>query len=204
MASHKQNLGVLRRIGSALISARARAIMSIGIVLGLGAVGTLAAWSDTSTATSGLFTTGRIDIQLNGSNNVVTLSTLSKLTIVPGDTVASNITVNNAGTVPFNYKVAAATSVSAIDNLFTTSFYDGAAAAGTAPTSCGGTLVGTTTAALTTTSQNLKLGATDTNLLLPAGQNKPMCMTVSMPTGTLSPSSAASGVINYVFTATST
>ncbi|MBM4510160.1 hypothetical protein GS425_01005 [Rhodococcus hoagii] len=31
---------------------RTRAVASLGIVLGLGAIGTLAAWSDTATATS--------------------------------------------------------------------------------------------------------------------------------------------------------
>ncbi|NKU63947.1 hypothetical protein GS891_12655 [Rhodococcus hoagii] len=42
-----------------MTGSRTRAVASLGIVLGLGAIGTLAAWSDTATATSGVFSTGR-------------------------------------------------------------------------------------------------------------------------------------------------
>lgn len=197
--SDSRSSSVLRRIGLALISARARAIMSIGIVLGLGAVGTLAAWSDTATATSGVFTTGRIDIQLNGSNAQATMSTLNKLNLVPGDTLAADIIVNNAGTVPFNYKITAAASGASIGAVLSTSFYTGTAAGN----ECTGSLVGTL-APMTLTAQPLKLSGTDANVPLGAGVNAPMCMSVTMPLGTSVPDPAASGSINYSFEATST
>ncbi|NKS62899.1 hypothetical protein GS493_09345 [Rhodococcus hoagii] len=41
------------RVRRVLGGGRVRAALSLGIVLGLGSVGTLAAWSDTATATSG-------------------------------------------------------------------------------------------------------------------------------------------------------
>lgn len=47
---------------------RTRAVLSLGMVLGLGAVGTMAAWSGSTTATSGMFSTGSIRLELNGQH----------------------------------------------------------------------------------------------------------------------------------------
>lgn len=76
-----------RLVGGAT-SGRARAIMSVGIVLGLGAVGTLAAWTDNATATSGVFSTGSIEMKLNGDPGDPTaygFTALTKTGMMPGD-----------------------------------------------------------------------------------------------------------------------
>lgn len=44
---------------------RTRAVLSLGMVFGLGAVGTMAAWSDTATATTGMFSTSSVNVQMN-------------------------------------------------------------------------------------------------------------------------------------------
>ncbi|WP_027503677.1 SipW-dependent-type signal peptide-containing protein, partial [Rhodococcus sp. UNC363MFTsu5.1] len=67
---------------------------SLGIVLGLGAIGTLAAWSDTATATSGVFSTGSIDLQLNGQQGnpgAYAFATLTKTGMMPGNSVAATL-----------------------------------------------------------------------------------------------------------------
>ncbi|NKW63306.1 hypothetical protein GS937_02055 [Rhodococcus hoagii] len=60
-----------------MTGSRTRAVASLGIVLGLGAIGTLAAWSDTATATSGVFSTGSVSLTLNG-NRVIPPRTPSR------------------------------------------------------------------------------------------------------------------------------
>lgn len=98
------------RARAALTGSRSRAIASLGIVLGLGAIGTLAAWSDTATATSGVFSTGSIDLQLNGSQgnpDAYGFATLTKTGMMPGTSVAATLPVQNTGSTPFNYTMVA-------------------------------------------------------------------------------------------------
>ena len=90
--------------------ARVRAVLAVGGVLGLGAVGTLAAWTDQSTATSGQFSAGKIDIKLGTTpvdNNPPAFTTAFAVTAMkPGDTVIAPLQVNNSGTVPFTYTIS--------------------------------------------------------------------------------------------------
>ncbi|NKW17154.1 hypothetical protein GS940_02710 [Rhodococcus hoagii] len=102
------------RARAVLTGRRTRAVASLGIVLGLGAIGTLAAWSDTATATSGVFSTGSINLKLNGDDGNPTaysFATLTKTNMLPNASVAATLPVQNTGTVPFSYAMyAAATS----------------------------------------------------------------------------------------------
>lgn len=98
-----------RLVGGAT-SGRARAIMSVGIVLGLGAVGTLAAWTDNATATSGVFSTGSIEMKLNGDPGDPTaygFTALTKTGMMPGDSVTATLPVQNTGAAQFKYTMAA-------------------------------------------------------------------------------------------------
>lgn len=101
------------RARSLLAGGKPRAIASLGIVLGLGAIGTLAAWSDSATATSGVFSTGSVDLQLNnnqGNPTAYGFATLTKSNMMPGDSVAQTLPVQNKGSVPFNYTMGATTT----------------------------------------------------------------------------------------------
>ncbi|WP_072691767.1 SipW-dependent-type signal peptide-containing protein [Rhodococcus marinonascens] len=103
------------RARSLMSGSKPRAVASLGIVLGLGAIGTLAAWSDTATATSGVFSTGSIDLQLSdeqGNPDAYAFATLTKENMLPGDRVAAELPVQNTGTTPFNYTMSAAASSS--------------------------------------------------------------------------------------------
>lgn len=103
------------RARSFLSGGKPKAIASLGIVLGLGAIGTLAAWSDSATATSGVFSTGSIDLQLNGNQGNPTayaFTTLSKSGMMPGASVAAALPVQNTGTTPFNYTMSANSTTS--------------------------------------------------------------------------------------------
>ncbi|MCZ4080475.1 TasA family protein [Rhodococcus sp. H36-A4] len=194
----------LRRIGRALIGARGRAIMSIGIVLGLGAVGTLAAWSDTSVATSGEFKTGKIDIMLDGvDNNPTSISTgLTKAAMVPGDTVSASFVVQNQGSVVFTYTIGASMTDAPFGQLLKLEAYAGA--------SCSGTALGTR-AGLTTSAQPFIVSGTTPltrpNVAAKVGATPgadPLCISVTMPSNATLPGTARTGTISLTFTATST
>ncbi|MDH6676515.1 putative ribosomally synthesized peptide with SipW-like signal peptide [Rhodococcus sp. LBL1] len=98
------------RMRKALGGGRVRAALSLGIVLGLGSVGTLAAWSDTATATSNEFKTGSIDLKLGpeaGAADNYTFSAFGGSGLLPGSTVQAPLDVRNKGDVPFKYSMAA-------------------------------------------------------------------------------------------------
>ncbi|OZC52117.1 hypothetical protein CH289_13115 [Rhodococcus sp. RS1C4] len=194
MASHKQNLGVLRRIISALISARARAIMSIGIVLGLGAVGTLAAWSDTSTATSGTFTTGTIDIKIGNpavDNNPPAFATaLTNTAIAPGNTVTAPLLVRNSGTVPFNYTLSVAATNTGLGGLLESFVYGNSDCSGPAVSTVSGLFPSKPFPGV--------------NRPIPAGGTDQLCIRVTMPSTATAPATPATGTITYSLVATST
>lgn len=80
---------------------RARAGMALGMVFGLGAVGTMAQWSQTVTAETGLFTTAAINLTINGQNPSASLPTATNL--ARGGTAAGIINLQNNGGIGLNY-----------------------------------------------------------------------------------------------------
>lgn len=177
------------------MSRRVRALMSVGIVLGLGSVSTLAAWSATSATTSGQFTTGTVSIVANGS---ATYTFSFPGSLLPGDSTAALITVGNVGSVPFTYS-AAVSSPSALVQATTMTVRAGAGAAVSGTSCTGGTLV-TSGASITGTATTFSTGR---GPLAATSGTEPMCVQL-----TLSPSAAAglaatSGSALLTFTASS-
>lgn len=127
-----------------LTSQRIRAILALGCVLGLGAVGTTARWSDEAVATSGIFSTGSIDLQLNsdqGNPTAYAFATLSKTGMKPGNSVAATLPVQNKGPLPFTYSMATV-ATGGLANHLTVAVYSGGVASNTATAgSCTGTAV---------------------------------------------------------------
>lgn len=79
---------------------RVRAVLSLGAVLGLGAVGTLAAWSDSATATTGSFSTGSgsvIKMELNGNSGAAEFNDFNVSDLMPGEGKAALLVVKNSG-----------------------------------------------------------------------------------------------------------
>lgn len=98
------------RVRRAMGGGRVRAALSLGIVLGLGSVGTLAAWSDTATATSNEFKTGKIDLKLGPdatASDSYAFTAFNGSGLLPGSTVQASLDVRNKGDAPFKYSMAA-------------------------------------------------------------------------------------------------
>jgi predicted ribosomally synthesized peptide with SipW-like signal peptide len=140
-------------------SIRLRAILSVGMVLGLGAVGTLAAWTDESTATA-TFSAGTLDLKLrtlpDGTlADSASLTTLDMTAIYPGVSKAAMVQVKNSGTIPLSYTLAvtAAAGAGGLGRVLGASLLVGVYSGGTASNSstagtCTGTRIGTADVAL--------------------------------------------------------
>ncbi|MDI9917165.1 SipW-dependent-type signal peptide-containing protein [Rhodococcus sp. IEGM 1379] len=120
---------------------RARAVLSLGMVLGLGAVGTMAAWSDSATATTGIFSTSSVQMKVDNQRPTHQFTELKRNSMLPGSSEAGSLTVQNTGTVSFNWAVsAAATGSPALIGKLKVSLYQTGANNGT---TCSGPIIGT-------------------------------------------------------------
>jgi predicted ribosomally synthesized peptide with SipW-like signal peptide len=85
-----------------LRSARLRAVLSLGVLVGVGVTGTFAFWTDDVAISGTSLTAGTLDLQVNGAD-AATTTTLSMADMVPGSSSAEVLTVENNGTAPLKY-----------------------------------------------------------------------------------------------------
>ncbi|NMM91767.1 hypothetical protein B2J88_47070 [Rhodococcus sp. SRB_17] len=142
---------------------RTRAVLSLGMVLGLGAVGTMAAWSDSATATTGMFSTSSVQLQVDNQRPTHQFIALKRNSMQPGQSVAGPVKVQNTGAVNFKWAVAAnGSGSSTLVGKLTVSLHETAANNGS---TCSGTMIGTAKSVSTSptlvTGRTLTAGATD-------------------------------------------
>ncbi|MCA1004677.1 SipW-dependent-type signal peptide-containing protein [Rhodococcus hoagii] len=134
---------------------RTRAVLSLGMVFGLGAVGTMAAWSSSATATTGVFSVGSIPIEMkvNDDRPNAAFTTLAATGLMPLETTAATLVVKNTGPGSFTYTAkASATGDAGMAGFLTLTAFSGATVAGTgnAKTCSNGSNIGSTTLAVGT------------------------------------------------------
>ena len=181
-------------------SDRVRAVLSLGVVLGFGSVGTLAAWIDDATASGATFSSGTIDLIVGGAaNDAFDFSAMGVTNMVPGSTEAQTITVNNNGSATFKYTVTSAATngdTKALMDALTWRMTTGTASGTDLSRLCsGGTVVNTGTGingSLISTGRQVLTTATET-----------LCFEVTLPTGALSALQGATTTAILTFTATS-
>lgn len=181
----------------ATVKDRVRVALAACSVLGVGAVGTLAAWTDTSTATSGTFSTGTVDLKLGTTSanavdtNPSTFTTGLTLTnMAPGSTKSQTLVVVNSGTLAFGYTIAgtATNNGAGTDQLgsgLSLQVFPGTTCTGTALNSTGKFTFNATTART-----------------LAAGANESLCFVATLPTTADSALQNQSTVGTFTFTAT--
>lgn len=103
-----------------LTSARARALLSLGILLGFGAVGTSAYWTDQATVSIGPIKSGSLDLVLSptstrptvaadpgfttvGQGGIWTFPVVEIDDVLPGESVAMEIYIHNGGKSPLKF-----------------------------------------------------------------------------------------------------
>lgn len=143
---------------------RTRAVLSLGMILGLGAVGTMAAWSDTATATTGMFSTSSIQMKVDGKRPTSSFTKLNKTSMLPGNSTAGDIKVENTGTIDYKWAVSASGSGSSeLVGKLTVSLHESGVNNGS---TCTGPLIGTaqslSTSPTLVSGRALAAGASDT------------------------------------------
>lgn len=87
-------------------SARVRALLSLGVALGIGTTGTFAFWTDDVTVSGATFSSGTLDLKVNGEDTVTNYTALNFANALPGQSSAAVLTVRSNGSVPLKYTVA--------------------------------------------------------------------------------------------------
>lgn len=172
MAKHSTSR--LRLAARGLRSTPVRAVLSLGVVFGLGAVGTLAYWTDSAALAGGNFTAGTLDIKLSGAdNNPAAFTTnFTMLNMQPGDSKAASVSVQNAGSLAFTY-TATGTAPGALNTTLVFRVVPGGTVSG-----------GTCTGGTETFNNQLTAGNTGVitaNRPLAAGANESFCVSASIP-----------------------
>lgn len=101
VASHRAQRPRRRR-GSVVLATVA---LLAGLLLG-GTQGSYAFWSDSDDVVAGTFTTGTLDLTVDGQQGAPTAyaeTELSLAKMVPGESVAATLTIRNAGDAPFTW-----------------------------------------------------------------------------------------------------
>lgn len=183
----------LRAAGIALISRRFRALLSIGMVIGISVVGTLALWSTTVNTQSGVFTTASINI---AANDVKAASfAFSPTGLLPGQSAAQVVKVTNTGSTAFSYS-AAVQSSSALGQGMTLTVVAGATASNGA---CG---AGTSLATGTAIGAGATTFASNRGPLAATSGVENLCLQLTLPSGAGSNLAGTSGTVLFTFTAT--
>lgn len=182
-------------------STRARAALSLGLVLGTAATGTFAFWTDSATVSGTTIQTGSIDLQVNNLTTNDTGYTQLNLTgMVPSNSVAGVITVKNAGSSPFTYSVDASASNAdgkGLGAALVVKVTAAASATGSAPSrTCGGATLANTGASF---AANLVSSANPRQLA--AGASETLCIQATLPAGAASSLQNATTNVGFTFNA---
>lgn len=190
-------------------SRRVRAVLSVGLVLGLGYWATTAYWTDQATVTGGSFTAGSMDLQFDagaaaGQGTDYAKASLTWTGLAPSEQKAFNLTVRNVGDPPFTYTAtvtrAATPAWSYVGTPLTVRLYSGTAVADTTypqQDSCSGAALGPAQA-VDATSKTLLTTAQE----VAAGGNQPICIVVGLDSAADSANQAKTGAVSLRFTAT--
>ena len=204
------------RIVAAVKSTRTRALLSLGIVLGLTSVSTLAFWTDSSQLTSGTIQTAKLDLKLDGADNLPSSTKLAISSMIPGESVAATISVQRAAnTIAFTYSATAqvATANELTDALRFKVFTGTAGAVSTAAgtgirtQTCGGTQIfgdadGAKLTAAATTLVSARAALATPLALQGADLTDNLCVQAILPTSTGNGAQAKSATVNFTFNAT--
>jgi predicted ribosomally synthesized peptide with SipW-like signal peptide len=178
--------------------------LSLGVaVLGLGggALGTLAAWTDTAGVSGSAIGAARVDLQVQGLDSVTAFNSINSSTMAPGNSTAGVLTVKNNGTVPLSYYVdAAATNADGkgLAAALVVKVTSNSTTSGSAPSK---TCAGTALAGTATSFGPSFVGSSTSLRTLVAGATENLCIQATLPPGASASLQGASTNISFNFPA---
>jgi len=199
------------RLGRFVRSTRTRALLSLGLVLGLTSVSTLAYWTDEAQMTTGSIQAGSLDLlildgKLEGQGGSITHAAMSATAMVPGESFAFTVPVQRkAGTTGFTL-TATGTASGGLSPHVQWSVFEGTAGtqstngSGIRSNTCTGTAL-TSGVTLDGTAKPLITTAAPVNL---GGStfSKNLCFRVTMPSATGNGAQGTTGTATFSFSAT--
>ena len=207
-----------RRGESRSRSGRARALIAVAggaaSGTGLGVQGTMAFFTDSATVNTGSFTSGTLDVTIDGqlagqANNSGTMTlSLAASNLLPGESVAYSFPIRNNGTSAFTYSVAATGSggLAVTNGLQYAMTFGGAAAtnsgteaAGNRVGSCGTTPTDANTTLLTSTPTNFVTAASPRTLNSTVSETG--CIVVRLNSNAGNALQNLTGTASFVFSA---
>ena len=199
MASHRASRAELRssqRSAHWWTSVPLRAVLSLGLVLGVGSAGTFAYWTDEAVAQGITFTAGTLDLELqDDADDSISFTTLNISTMIPGQSVAGVLKVENVGNVAFTYTASTSVSNSTLAGALDVKVTNGSVSGSAPNATCSGSQ-------LSGTGTKLDQALVSTSRSLSASASEDLCLQVSMPTGASSSLQGTTTTVSYTFTAT--
>lgn len=190
---------------------RTRALLSLGIVLSLGATGTMAYWTDQATMTAGAISAGTLDLRLNDASTLIdqggTWNNIgfTASSLIPGESVAFSFPVRNDGSAGFRFSATATASGVLAPGLRFTTTYGTSAASNSGSPSSGNRVGGCGTNTVATSSVTLS-GASASVINTPgvtvlSGALTTVCVIVALDSSAGNALQSATGAATYVFNA---
>jgi predicted ribosomally synthesized peptide with SipW-like signal peptide len=187
-----------------LRSTRVRVLLATGMLLGLNVPGTLAYWTDSATVAGGTFSSGTLDMTLDGNQGNPEAWTNSVMTLgdmVPGESFAASFPVRNDGTVAFTYTATGTASGDLAPELSFQAVVGGDAASNA---TVGGLRTGTCAGGTAMVAQTLD--ATPRTVVgtaqeLAAGASQSVCLLVTLSTAAPGSAQGQSATGTLVFAA---
>lgn len=185
-----------------------RALLAVGILLGIGSAGTMANFKVSGAAEAGSFTTGSLDVRLDGKgNNVGQGGTWANANfaidnLTPGESLAVSFPVRNDETTGFAYTATATAAGDLAPLLRFSTYTDGTAKnSGTAGSnnrsgSCTGTRA---TSALTLSGTAVTAISRAQTINPSASQN--VCILVQLTSNAANSAQGDSAIANFAFVA---
>lgn len=193
------------RLGRALLSMKLRAVLTLGLVLGFGASLTGAFWTQSVSVPTTTFTAGKIDLQLNNTaTGTYAFTTLALADVLPGNSVAAMIPVQNKSQFAKLRFTMDARATGTLGSALSVSLYWGGAASNSGFTgTCSGTAVaGAST--LTATDQTLITSTlTDARPAIAPAAAENLCVRVELPVGAAASLAGQNTAATFTFRAKS-
>ena len=178
-------------------------LLSLGMVVGVGATGTFAAWTDSATVSGTTISSGTIDLKVNDLDSIIGYTGMSITGMLPGNSNAAVITVRNAGTAPLKYYLDASTSNAdgkGLGAALTAKVTGDAATSGTSPSA---TCPGAALSGSRSSFGASLLGSAASPRLLGVGASETICIQGTLPSNASTSLQGATTNISLTFNGTS-